>query len=81
MKKSVKFSPEMRTRAVRMVAECRGDHLSQWAAVESFTAKRGCTHKPCSAGGFTIGIDGRLRVVIGGGFRSLWVADLGRNSQ
>lgn len=27
-------------------------------------------------GGFAIGIDGRLRVVIGGGFRSLWVADL-----
>ncbi|HQU90263.1 MAG: IS3 family transposase [Zoogloeaceae bacterium] len=43
MKKSVKFSPEVRERAVRMVAECRGDHTSQWAAVESIAAKIGCT--------------------------------------
>lgn len=43
MKKSVKFSPEVRERAVRMVAECRGDHPSQWAAVESIAAKIGCT--------------------------------------
>jgi transposase len=33
MKKSVKFSPEVRERAVRMVAESRGDHPSQWAAI------------------------------------------------
>ena len=26
-----------------MVAECRGDHTSQWAAVESIAAKIGCT--------------------------------------
>lgn len=32
-------------------------------------------------GGFAIGIDGRLLVVIGGGFRSLWVADLVWNTQ
>ena len=43
MKKSVKFSPEVRERAVRMVAECCGDHPSQWAAVESIAAKIGCT--------------------------------------
>ncbi|WP_407280852.1 IS3 family transposase [Aromatoleum evansii] len=43
MKKSVKFSPEVRERAVRMVAECRGDHPSQWAAVESIAAKISCT--------------------------------------
>jgi transposase-like protein len=29
MKKSVKFSPEVRERAVRMVAESRADHPSQ----------------------------------------------------
>lgn len=43
MKKSVKLSPEVRERAVRMVAECRGDHPSQWAAVEAIAAKIGCT--------------------------------------
>ncbi|TCO80457.1 hypothetical protein EV699_114102 [Plasticicumulans lactativorans] len=26
-----------------MVAECRGDHPSQWAAVEAIAAKIGCT--------------------------------------
>ena len=35
MKKSTKFSPEVRERAVRMVFESRGDHGSQWAAIES----------------------------------------------
>jgi transposase len=43
MKKSVKFSPEVRERAVRMVGECRGDHPSQWAAADSIAAKVGCT--------------------------------------
>ena len=43
MKKSVKFSPEVRERAVRMVAESRGDHPSQWAAIESIAGKIGCT--------------------------------------
>jgi transposase-like protein len=43
MKKSVKFSPEVRERAVRMVFEHRSGHPSQWAAVESIAAKIGCT--------------------------------------
>ena len=43
MKKSVKFSPEVRDRSVRMVAESRGDYPSQWAAVESVASKIGCT--------------------------------------
>ena len=42
-KKSIKFSSEVRERAVRMVAECRGDHPSQWSAVESIASKIGCT--------------------------------------
>ena len=43
MKKPMKFSPEVRERAVRMVFEHRGDHPSQWAAVESIAGKIGCT--------------------------------------
>ena len=42
MKKSVKFSPEVRERAVRMVLESQGEHSSQWAAIESIAAKIGC---------------------------------------
>ena len=43
MKKSVKFSPEVQERAVRMVMEAQGQHDSQWAAMESISAKIGCT--------------------------------------
>jgi len=43
MKKSVKFPPEVRERAVRLVGEARSGHPSQWAAVESVAAKIGCT--------------------------------------
>jgi transposase-like protein len=43
MKKSTKFSPEVRERAVRLVFECRNDHPSQWAAIESIAGKIGCT--------------------------------------
>lgn len=35
MSKSVKFSSEVRDRAVRMVLEHRGEYESQWAAVVS----------------------------------------------
>lgn len=43
MKKSTKFSPEVREGAVRMVFESRGDHGSQWAAIESIAPKIGCS--------------------------------------
>ncbi len=42
MKKSSKFSPEVRERAVRMVLEHRGEYPSLWAAVESIAPKIGC---------------------------------------
>ena len=42
MKKSSKFSPEVRERAVRMVLEHRAEHPSPWAAIESIAAKIGC---------------------------------------
>ena len=38
-----KFSPEVRTRAVRMVLDYEGDHASRWATVVSIAAKIGCT--------------------------------------
>ena len=42
MKKSNKFSPEVRERAVRMVQEHLGEYPSLWAAVESIAPKIGC---------------------------------------
>jgi transposase len=43
MRKSVKYSPEVRERAVRMVVEHQSEHVSQWAAIESIAVKIGCT--------------------------------------
>jgi transposase len=48
LKKSPKFSTEVRERAVRMVFEHRGDHASQWAAIVSIAAKIGCTAQTLS---------------------------------
>jgi len=42
MKKTNKFSPEVRERAVRMVQEHQGEYPSLWAAVESIAPKIGC---------------------------------------
>ncbi len=43
MKKSTRYSPEVRERAVRMVFEHQSEHDSQWAAMASIAAKIGCT--------------------------------------
>src|SRR5215216_3326686 len=40
---SVRYSPEVRRRAVRMALEHAGDHASQWSAIGSIAAKIGCT--------------------------------------
>lgn len=42
-KTSVRYAPEVRERAVRMVDTHKADHLSQWAAIQSIAAKIGCT--------------------------------------
>ena len=43
MRKSPKFSPEVIERAVRMVFDAKDQYPSQWAAIESISAKIGCT--------------------------------------
>lgn len=48
MKKTTKFSPEVRERAVRMVFEQRGEHGSQGAAIESIAGKIGCSAQTLS---------------------------------
>jgi transposase-like protein len=42
MKKSNKYSPEVRERAVRLVLEHRGEYPSLWSAIESIAPKIGC---------------------------------------
>jgi transposase len=43
MRKSPKFSPEVIERAVRMVFDAKDQYPSQWAAIQSISAKIGCT--------------------------------------
>lgn len=43
MKKTNKYSPEVRERAVRLVQESKGQYPSLWAAVESIAVKIGCS--------------------------------------
>ena len=42
-KTSQSFSAEVRERAVRMVADHRGDYASEWGAICSIAEKIGCT--------------------------------------
>ncbi len=43
MNRATRYSPEIRERAVRMVFEHQADYSSQWAALNSISAKIGCT--------------------------------------
>ncbi len=42
-KTTKQYSPEIRERAVRMVHEHQGEYPSEWAAIQSISAKFGCT--------------------------------------
>jgi len=43
MSKSIRYSPEVRERAVRMVFEHQREYPSQWKAIVSIASKIGCT--------------------------------------
>ena len=42
MSKQPRYSPEVRSRAVRMVFEHRGEHASEWAAISWIASKIAC---------------------------------------
>ena len=44
-KTSVRYSPEVRDRAVRMVFEHGPSYASEWEAIRSIAEKIGCTHE------------------------------------
>ena len=43
MTRSTRYPPELRERAMRLVREHRGEHPTEWAAIQSVAAKLGMT--------------------------------------
>ena len=43
MKKQMKYSPEVRERAIRLLHEHQKDYETQWAAILSIASKIGCS--------------------------------------
>ncbi len=43
MSRRIRYSQEVRERAVRLVVEHRGDYASQWEAIRSIAEKIGCS--------------------------------------
>ena len=64
MKKSNKFSPEVRERAVRMVQEHREAYPSLWAAIESIAPKIGCVPQTLHEWVKRVEVDSGVREVV-----------------
>ena len=50
MGRPIRFSPEVRERAVRMVEEHQEAHASEWAVLQSVAPKLGCTAETLRCG-------------------------------
>jgi transposase-like protein len=61
MKKSPKFSPEVRERAVSLVQEHRGEYASLWAAIESIAPKIDCVPQTLNEWGRRNEVDAGMR--------------------
>jgi transposase-like protein len=60
-KKSNRFSPEVRERAVRLVLEHRGEYPSLWATIESIAPKIGCVSQTLNDWVRQHGVDAGVR--------------------
>jgi transposase len=57
MARQIRYSPEVRERAVRMVSEHADAHSSIWAAIRSIAAKIGCSPETSYGSGlFSVGV-------------------------
>ncbi|MCC6922987.1 MAG: hypothetical protein IT525_07960 [Nitrosomonas sp.] len=50
MKKQMRYSSEVRERAVRLLREQQGEYMSEWAARKSIAYKIGCSAETCVNG-------------------------------